>query len=190
MRKLTFEDDSQALANCPWVWLQINNNLTHRCCSIANNLYQQDLSSYMCSRDDRSRLPRVQVVLCPDPALSRGKGLVSSLGLRKCWSLVIISVELQIAQCRIMNLIIRFERNYWSTCSLPHYSNKRVSLAIAWLRVRLASRNTAATSMVHMLLPLLDTCCGYNFREWPKTSKFVEVFSLEIFPLCSMYTVW
>ena len=45
---------------------------------------------------------------CPDPALSWAKGLVTKpelVGLLKCWSLVILSVELQIGQCWKMNLI-------------------------------------------------------------------------------------
>ena len=69
------------------------------------------------------------VVSCPDPTLSRGKGLVSQawvLGLAKCWSLVIVSVELQIGQC---NWIYESHNTLWLKYLflLPHYSNKHCS---------------------------------------------------------------
>ena len=79
--------------------------------------------------------PLFEVVSCPDPTLSRGRVWChkpESLGLRKCWSLVIVSVELQIAQCWIMNLITHFERYDWSTSSRFHTIPINTALRFDW----------------------------------------------------------
>ena len=75
-----------------------------------------------------------QLVWCPDLTLSQGKGLVSQawiLGLAEVLILVIVSVELQIAQCWVMNLITRFERSNWN-CSRFRLIPMNATLWFRW----------------------------------------------------------
>ena len=72
------------------------------------------------------------VVSCPDPTLSEERVLChkpESLGLRKCWSLVIVSVELQIDQCWIQH---HFERYDWSACSHFRIIPINAALRLDW----------------------------------------------------------
>ena len=72
------------------------------------------------------------LVLCPDPTLSPHEERVwchkpESLGLWNFWSLVIVSVELQITKCWIMNLITCFE--WYNCCHIPNKCCSAIWLA-------------------------------------------------------------
>ena len=110
----------------------------------------------------------------PNP-LTRNSSGVTNLNPWACRSLWSLSVELEIAQCWIMNLITRFERYDWSICSRFHIIPIYAALRFDW---PLHTSGASPRIWTCDNRPLLLTWAGWGLGTRPSIPPGVQTFCI------------